>query len=177
MYRLLLMTVIGSCAGIPIHAPKVEVEPTLQMYVDSFEKDGRIHLRDDYEIWDIKLRFSKNAKEEKSINKLFEPIGVLGVCHKKYGSTPEIVIMFSRWEEFNYNTRKYLIYHELGHCVLNLKHNLDTTYSESIMAPSLYPGAIISNELMDLLIKQLFLRHSITALTDITINKNTTIQQ
>lgn len=45
----------------------------------------------------------------------------MGVCY--YGQTPRIVLNTYYWQWLNDLDREQLVFHELGHCVLNRDHN------------------------------------------------------
>jgi hypothetical protein len=57
--------------------------------------------------------------------------------------TQEIKILKSFWDKSDYYTRKQLIFHELGHCFLDLVHRSETQNGIplSIMYPSVFPSS------------------------------------
>lgn len=69
-------------------------------------------------VFDDKLR----EKHDKQPNKF------IGTCFSYYDGHREIGIYSSWWEEEREQRRKLLIWHELGHCVDNLKHDDSTTF-------------------------------------------------
>ena len=50
---------------------------------------------------------------------------VLGYCKKEAFKTPKIILNKLYWKNMNEWYKKQLLYHELGHCILNLKHSHD----------------------------------------------------
>lgn len=77
-------------------------------YVEEFRRDCGV------EVTDTPISFKE------------QEVGILGSCNwsgpfenKKYKS---IEIDREKWEELRYWERKWLIYHELGHCTLDREH-------------------------------------------------------
>lgn len=66
---------------------------------------------------------------------------------------PTMVFNRNHWETIGFYHRRELVYHELGHCALFLRHN----YGESIMRPRDYATKLDGsnwNELLELMKKQ-----------------------
>lgn len=56
----------------------------------------------------------------------FDPSVTTGRCTKSSISRRTILINEFEWADMSSLQREFLIYHELGHCVLELKHDDDT---------------------------------------------------
>lgn len=87
--------------------PRTEqgVDPLLQEYIDSFERDYGVEI-------DFPVVFSKRD------------IGVVGTCtvwNKKYKQVDIDPDFYDKYKDDHYVIHQ-LIYHELGHCELNLGH-------------------------------------------------------
>ena len=68
----------------------------------------------------------------------------VGICYT-WLSNAEIVISLNYWQSADNNSRKILIYHELGHCALKLEHNNGKyrNFKYSIMDESVLPGVYL----------------------------------
>lgn len=126
MLKYLLPLLLAGCAG-------ANVDPELKPYVDEFDQEtgARSHVNMVFE----ENVIGKNGKI------------VAGVC--RYSGnvfTPNTVsINKNYWGTIPVPMRKSLVWHELGHCVLDLDHNEDLTpegYPASVMYPSVIPGHI-----------------------------------
>lgn len=65
-----------------------------------------------------------------------------GVCYSFSDGKREITIRETAWNLMSEYSRKHLIYHELGHCALNLEHD-DTMYG-GFKLNIMHPNAINS---------------------------------
>lgn len=76
--------------------------------------------------------------------------GVVGYCR------PRITVALSQeyWDKSTPTTRRTLVYHELGHCALNLDHGKDDDWND-IMNPYVLPDYLAENDWYDL-VKRLF---------------------
>jgi len=52
-----------------------------------------------------------------------ETRGILGQCKKYSDGSTEIIVDEPYWNRSNEKEKEYLIFHELGHCVLGRSHN------------------------------------------------------
>lgn len=52
---------------------------------------------------------------------------VCGECLRQAGQTPRITLSLDRncWQDADHNERECLVFHELGHCLLNRNHRTD----------------------------------------------------
>lgn len=62
---------------------------------------------------------------------------IAGVCYSWNNGDKEILIDIEYWNSYDELQREILIFHELGHCILNRKHKTDNYkgYALSIMNP------------------------------------------
>ena len=101
--------VLAGCGQDPVQQdPRthIGVPGELQEYVQEFEAHlGR-------SIGDVPLGFA-DLDEDKA-----------GICTTYPSGHKEVEIDQKYWQEISYNQRFNLIFHELGHCVLNLDHNM-----------------------------------------------------
>lgn len=111
MKYLLGFLFLAGCAKIPKN--KLDVQPELQKYVDSFVQDGNSIGRK------IQIQSLKMFIEEL-------PASMMGKCTLE-NNTVTVRIGKSYYDYFTQNNLtddlEELVYHELGHCVLGLKHN------------------------------------------------------
>jgi hypothetical protein len=65
----------------------------------------------------------------------------VGICHSRPSAKTTLIrIDLKAWSEFNDAARELLMFHELGHCLLDLDHT--TGRPQSVMAPTLMDPAI-----------------------------------
>jgi hypothetical protein len=58
----------------------------------------------------------------------------------KYSPRPHIIVKRTLWERIGYAQKEYILFHELGHCVLNRPH-IETTMGDtpvSLMYPEYF---------------------------------------
>lgn len=102
----LLALLVSSCGRPPIRI----VDAELQEYVSRFEQIGR------FQIGDLEAQFGE-IKEE----------NVVGLCETDDDAQtpPKITISKEYWEGIIDVQREELLFHELGHCILNREHRND----------------------------------------------------
>lgn len=100
------------------HTPEVSITPELQPYVTQFQQDAIDTIGTDIQIDDLRMVMQESASST-------EPYAI-GMCTQFEGESPLIQISPSWWSH-NLDTiqRKLLVYHELGHCVLQRMHNVN----------------------------------------------------
>lgn len=76
----------------------------------------------------FELHFNKKVKVPINFNKLNPQYA--GVCYVYSNGYREIEISKTSWDSMNHEQREQVIYHELGHCVLNKGHD-DTMLVDS----------------------------------------------
>lgn len=132
-YVLLLSLFVTACGyGGVIYKPKVNltVNPEFQPYYDDFVQDLTLYKRSVI-YGNIEIRFDTMKSE-----------GRAGECHYLY---PKHVIKINKvyWDRFNTVSKKIVIYHELGHCMLYKDHNESRDsygYPASVMYSTLIPS-------------------------------------
>lgn len=67
----------------------------------------------------------------------------LGLC--VYSEPPQIILSMEKMDEDFENQVKAVLWHELGHCALGLKHT-DKSAPVNLMLPSLHPDLVASPE-------------------------------
>lgn len=92
----------------------VEITKINQL-VERFYQDATKHHYKGY-MFPVPIMFD-NKKTESS---------VLGTCY--YGFFRYITVNKKNWKELNYLQKKMVIYHELGHCVLDRDHEEDNIF-------------------------------------------------
>ncbi len=103
---------------------------------------------------DYKHRFERHYGKPVSVGINFgEMENAVGVC---YYVTGNIEIDKDYWDSVGESAREELIFHELGHCVLNKEHNeyMMGDCPASIMYPELTPGCYDKHK--EYYIKELF---------------------
>jgi len=72
------------------------------------------------------------------------PLGrndILGYCHRNRNNAVEI--HFELWDHLSEEGKELLIFHEFGHCVLNLEHTFGTLGSRNWKSPYNCPTTIM----------------------------------
>lgn len=109
---ILLILVFISCSD---SANDVVIDPELQPYVDRF-------------IAEAASRGIEIDLEESGLDMIFEEdistAEYAGICRYKLGAN-EIAIDKERWDASSETRKEWLVYHELGHCVLDRRHRND----------------------------------------------------
>lgn len=95
-------------------------EPEIVPYYLAFKKDTGIDMPIQFEFSDVIISNGSEAA---------------GICYPYLNKVPKIFISKKVWTRISDITRKLLIYHELGHCLLDMEH---VTNRYHIMNPYLY---------------------------------------
>jgi len=107
-YLLITMIIFSGCGAN--NRSSVTVDPALQPYFTSFESDVGVST------FGISANFSNT---ETQTNPLGETIGE---CVMYSDGTKIIQIDASFWATLDQNGKTELMYHELGHCAMNMVH-------------------------------------------------------
>lgn len=137
-YILLLMIVISSCGGPEIETCMVDTsDPRTFSHVDAefapYVSDFESHYGNPI---DIPMGFKK----------LDRP--TVGVCYRWSSGYREIAVDPDWWEKAEPASRQELLFHELGHCVLNRQHSREVDKNKlplSIMWPTVFSGYLLDN--------------------------------
>lgn len=88
-----------------------EVEPYVQAFRQAAQQRGQTVATDN-----LIITFAATQTKE-----------ACGECLRQAGRTPRITLSAQRtcWQEANINERECLVFHELGHCLLNRDHRAD----------------------------------------------------
>lgn len=94
---------------------EVKIDKNLKVYFDSFQHEASLRgINIDYAARGIIGRLH-----------IINESGVVGQCFYNAKSPNSVLIDIRYWNQLDSFHREFLIYHELGHCVLNREH-LDT---------------------------------------------------
>lgn len=126
MLKYILPLLLVGCAG-------VNVDPELKGYIDEFDREIGTNSF-------VNATFVPYMPNKTESN-------LLGVCLYSGSVFAPNTIQVDRgdWDFMTDTERKQLMWHELGHCVLGLKHDetiLEDGYPKSIMFPQLMPDFI-----------------------------------
>ena len=108
---LLIPVVLLSCSK----NPELEygfVDEQLQIYLDRFQIEGELRGR--------ALDLSSS-----NIEAFIQPIfsnGVVGQCQHNEDRPNQVIVDQQTWNESNEAEKEFLIFHELGHCILKRDH-------------------------------------------------------
>lgn len=125
-----LFFILVSCATIKRDTTSYRgysVEKEFIPYVKSFEKDCNLKVK-------IHIRFSDTGADA-----LFLASNIIGYCWPIY---PKFIHIDPEWWDRNLlsGRREELIYHELGHCVLNRMHDnkIESGIEKSLMSTNMF---------------------------------------
>lgn len=123
----------GDAANIDRLRPKISIESDFQGYVDNFILDSKKYSNG-VEIKSLIMKFTQldENNEEREDN-----LVILGACYASINHeylAPLVVIEERYWFDLLDAQKELLIYHELGHCLLQREH---TEIDFSVMTPSL----------------------------------------
>jgi len=122
---LILMLTFSSCTDI------VETDDELQPYFDLFAAEA------------LERGITVNYLEER-IEGLIQNVtetSVLGQCFRNVDRPKKGIVDRDYWEDASELEREFLIFHELGHCFLNLEHD-DRVDPDSGMCVSIMKSTI-----------------------------------
>lgn len=123
-----------------------EIDPEILPYVERFEEKCHCKV-------DMVIKFN---------NMSGFPEGTAGVCNVFFGPNRRVYLTKKYWQYYTDQNKQQLVFHELGHCILNRDH--DTTrmkgyysqYPNSYMAPVMFD---YPTELEEHYIQELFKNH------------------
>lgn len=142
-----LFVILFSLIGCQEQSYVVFIDPVLQPYAQSFIESGQ-SVNYPIVIDNLVMKFSTNL-----------PVNINGQCALR--QTPIILINKYVWSLLPEITKKALVFHELGHCVLYLQHDMiwimigSDTIPRSIMYPYLQKDLVYLNH-WDYYINELF---------------------
>jgi len=116
MRYVILLLILTGCGKNTL-----DIAPEARPYVDAFVQAGASVGRP-ISIEDLVVVFSPKVANDKP-----------GICHRGAGATPTVIIDRKRWDDASKTQRELLIFHELGHCILERDH----VDHRSIMQPFL----------------------------------------
>jgi hypothetical protein len=111
-YAIILSLFLCSCNRRLEHKPVVDINPAFQGLVDEFVAESQ-HQSRPISITDLVIRFTNELTGE-----------TLGECFNYHGQqTNMILIDVQDWPNESDEYRRIVLFHELGHCILNLEHD------------------------------------------------------
>lgn len=113
-----------SCVGCGRHntaqVPPSVIDSDIQPYVDLFHADMNLHGIHS------EILTSVVFGTVESVSSISGALDSVGVCESG-PSINQVTLARSNWDKVSDQQKKFLVYHELGHCVLNRVHKPDTT--------------------------------------------------
>lgn len=149
-FIVLLLTIVA-IVSIPFIYSKlsnrpVYTDPNFKTYLDLFEKDAKKH--------------NVNLDLYKTIT-IFGIVSEESVAAYCVPNTKTIVVSKKTWNELDESSRKALLYHEWGHCILRRDHAEQINYfsmcPESLMYPYIDPMKTCYKKYEDWYNEELFL--------------------
>jgi hypothetical protein len=152
MFKILLFIgLLTSCGKIYNTNKQVNIEEEFQPYIDSFVNLS-VDLNKPIIIDNLIVRYGNNPDNDK----------YLGVCITGL-ETPIIEINPNYWVNLNESEKEHVMFHELGHCVLNRGHDegqllledLGYYIPKSIMYPYIFSSNVYESN-YDYYVNELF---------------------
>ena len=103
-------------------------------YVQKFEDESR-RFGPQVRVVDLSIRFGE-----------LDP-GFTGLCRRRFAETPTIIVEPKAWEKASEWTRESLMFHELGHCILNENHReamMPAREAQGVMPVSLMNPIVVA---------------------------------
>lgn len=130
-----LLLCLAACQSDPIQGNTIteessyyDVEPLMWEYFERFEYEAKVR---GYSIDLNQLQISGEIKNIADEN-------VAGTC--QYGShIKHVTIDASFWNRYNYLEREFVVFHELGHCVLSRGH-LESSFDNGVCKSVMHSG-------------------------------------
>jgi hypothetical protein len=129
---ILGLSVVTSACG---REPKIEIGPEFQPYVTRFQEKGE-EVGKPVQIVDLIVKFGQTDPKQD------------GVCETSDHTSPTILVNERAWNDMDDLGRESLMFHELGHCVLNRSHVLIKS-SDGAPSSLMYPVAISLKTYLD----------------------------
>ena len=111
------------------HTPVVSVAPAFSPYVSKFQalsvQEGSAQT-----ISDLSVQFGPISTTNE-----------IGVCETGTNLTPSITVLQSTWEQMTESEQEVLMFHELGHCILNRVH-VTSLNGDNSPTSIMYPYAL-----------------------------------
>ena len=118
-FLLLAATFLYSCADDPVVPNVYEVPDLIQPYVDQFIEEAAKRGQT-INITNLRVEFGTGLESQSGVP-------AAGLCTYRHSNNPNLIQLdttSSNWT-FNEYTREVLVFHELGHCVLNRRQHRD----------------------------------------------------
>ena len=110
MLTILTCLIICSCSKEA--EPKI-IEAELQIYFDSFVSEASAHgIEIDLTLLDIGA-YVQNI----------EFTGTIGQCISYSDGSNDVIVDARNWDQIDEEEKEYVVFHELGHCILKRSHN------------------------------------------------------
>lgn len=125
-----------------VHKPHYEVDPILQPYITLFEQKA-FEQQVNIEIRDLRAYFVSDLGED-------EDSVTLALCRKyetddgEVLGSPEIEVDENEFRELEDSEKEALMFHELGHCILNRDHRDDRIPQEQNRQSSIMSTYLIN---------------------------------
>lgn len=119
--KLIVLLFVGVLfSQCTLQVSPTEINPSisneeLQPYFDAFIEAGEARGYD----------YSWTKEELTAEISIIDENGVAGYCYYDSANPNHIVIDAAFWESANSSLREFVVFHELGHCVLNRGHRED----------------------------------------------------
>lgn len=155
MKKMILLTfLLFSCGE---EKPIINRSGVYPEYYENFDLEFR-QIVMEFETDAAKNFTSYDASNVKSIKMVGDKLSwiddeanktAVGICYYRMDGVGEIQIKSSHWEKISYAEKKQMLYHELGHCVMNLDHD-DKFYQWPCgNARSIMNSYVLNKEMID----------------------------
>lgn len=130
----LFLFLLVNCA--PTHTNFLNIGPEFKPYVDMFECEAK-RMGRPLKIKTLTVEFGDTK---------YRGEYVIGLCGQSNMLNPVITIDKEFWDESSETSREILMFHELGHCILDKNHNNNMIMLPTVAWP--IPASIMGAELL-----------------------------
>lgn len=117
IFAILIAIQLGMALHEPPAPPREGIHVELQPYVDRFIQYGKHYRGENFEMQQINM----DIGEARDLWDPFINAGTVGWC-KPLMRPLEIMIDSGYWEDITELEKEQLVFHELGHCILDADH-------------------------------------------------------
>jgi Zn-dependent protease with chaperone function len=162
VFCALALSACGGQSASQSHTNVVAIETQFQPVVDAFTAASKAQ-GSPVAITDLIIQSTPD----------FPTDSEMGVCTQETGTTPTIQISQPLWDSLDADGQQELLFHELGHCVLNRVHDtvLNNGVPVSVMSPVFFGSALYDANKAQYL-QELFTQPTVSANLNMIIPEN-----
>ncbi len=111
-YILMTLACLMMCSCSKEAEPRI-VEAELQVYFDTFVSEASAHG----------VEIDLTSLDIGGYVQNIETTGTIGQCISYSNGSNEVILDARNWDRIDDQEKEYVVFHELGHCILKRSHN------------------------------------------------------